>query len=364
MSMRFVHEALSARILFGSGTLARLPEEMRRLSIDRAVVLTTPGRAASADMLADLLDENYAARFTGACMHTPVDVTEQAVDVVRRVRGDGVVAIGGGSTTGLAKAIALRTGVPQIILPTTYGGSEVTPTLGETAEGRKTTQRTLDVLPETVIYDVDLTLGLPVPSSVASGLNAIAHAAEALYAADVSPVVSLMAETGVRALTAALPRLVAAPRDPVVRSDALYGAWLCGTTLGLVGMGLHHKLCHVLGGSFDLPHAETHSVVLPYALSYNLNAAPAALEGLRRATGWQDPAHGLWDLTLQLGGPASLQAIGMSEDALDRAADLAVQNKYPNPRPVTRDGVRELLLRAWHGEGPESMPTMAPRRGV
>lgn len=353
--MRFVHEALSARILFGSGALAQLPEEARRLSIDRALVLTTPEQAVSADTLADLLGELYAGSYTEARMHTPVDVTDAAVEVLRNIGADGVVAIGGGSTTGLAKAIALRTGVPQIIVPTTYAGSEVTPVLGETTDGRKQTQRTLDVLPETVIYDVDLTLGLPVSMSVTSGLNAIAHAAEALYAEGVSPIVAIMAEQGIRALTTALPGIVGTPGDPAVRSDALYGAWLCGTTLGLVGMGLHHKLCHVLGGSFDLPHAETHSVILPYALAYNLGAAPAALAGLQRATGWRDPARGLWDLGVRLGAPASLKAIGMTEDAVDKAADLAVQNKYPNPRPVTRNGVRDLLHAAWRGEGPEAM---------
>lgn len=364
MTMRFVHEALSARILFGSGTLAQLPEETRRLSIKRAIVLTTPEQALSVHGIASLLGDTYAGSFTSARMHTPVETTQAAIDAMRQVKGDGVVALGGGSTTGLAKAIALRTGVPQVILPTTYAGSEVTPLLGETAEGRKTTQRTLEVLPETVIYDVDLTLSLPVSISVVSGLNAIAHAAEALYAKEVSPIVALMAEEGVRALTAALPRLVDMPRDRDLRSEALYGAWLCGTTLGLAGMGLHHKLCHVLGGAFDLPHAQMHSVILPHALSYNLRAAPAALGRLQRATGWRDPACGLWDLASRLGSPTSLRAIGMPQEGVDSAADLAVQNRYPNPRQVTREGVRELLQRAWCGEAPEALPVRELARDV
>ncbi|NIJ09629.1 alcohol dehydrogenase class IV [Sphingomonas vulcanisoli] len=350
--MRFIHEALSARVLFGAGTRTELRREADRLAITRALVLTTPEQATMADMVADLLEGACAGRFTGARMHTPIDVTEAALAALRDTRADGVIAIGGGSTTGLAKAIALRTGVPQIILPTTYAGSEVTAVLGETADGRKTTQRMLDVLPETVIYDVELTLGLPVAMSVTSGLNAIAHAAEALYAADVSPIVALIAEEGVRALTTALPRIVETPRNPDARSDALYGAWLCGTTLGLVGMGLHHKLCHVLGGSFDLPHAETHSVLLPYALAFNLEAAPAALAALKRATGWRDPAQGLWAFANRLGVPPSLQAIGMPESGIDQATDLAIQSQYPNPRPVTRDGVRALLHHAWRGDGP------------
>lgn len=352
--MRFIHEALSARVLFGAGTRTELRREADRLSITRALVLTTPEQAALADMVADLLDDACAGRFAGARMHTPVDVTEAALAALRDTGADGVIAIGGGSTTGLAKAIALRTGVPQIILPTTYAGSEVTPVVGETADGRKTTRRTLDVLPETVIYDVDLTLGLPVAMSVTSGLNAIAHAAEALYAADVSPIVALIAAEGVRALTTALPRIAQTPRDSGARSDALYGAWLCGTTLGLAGMGLHHKLCHLLGGSFGLPHAETHAVLLPYALAYNLEAAPAALAALQRVTGWRDPAHGLWAFANRLGVPPSLQVIGMPESGIDHAAELAIQDQYPNPRPVTRDGVRALLSQAWRGDGPAS----------
>src|SRR5262249_49398149 len=161
-----------------------------------------------------------------------------------------------------------RTDLPQIVVPTTYAGSEMTPILGETAGGAKTTQKTLKVLPEVVIYDVELTLSLPVAISGVSGMNAIAHAIEALYAQDANPVIELMALEGIRALAGALPRIAEAPKDVEARSDALYGAWLCGVCLGSVGMALHHKLCHTLGGSFGLPHAETHTVVLPHATRY------------------------------------------------------------------------------------------------
>ena len=180
--------------------------------------------------------------------------------VVARERVDGLVAVGGGSTIGLAKAIALRTGLPQVAIPTTYAGSEMTDILGETEGGAKTTRRSEAVRPEAVIYDVELTRSLPPGLSATSGLNAIAHAAEALYARDGNPVIALMAEEGVRALAAALPAIVADPGDMAARGDALYGAWLCGLCLGAASMALHHKLAHVLGGSFDLPHAETHAV--------------------------------------------------------------------------------------------------------
>ena len=147
----------------------------------------------------------------------------------------------------------------------------------------KTTVRDASVLPEVVIYDSDLTLGLPVAMSVTSGFNAMAHAVEGLYAQDSNPVASLMALGGIRALKDALPRIVDAPRDPEARGAALYGSWLCGTVLGTVGMALHHKLCHTLGGSFDLPHAETHTVILPHSAAYNAAAAADALEPAARA---------------------------------------------------------------------------------
>ena len=282
-------------------------------------------------------------------MHTPVDVTEAALKIVAETRADGVVALGGGSTTGLGKAIAFRTDLPQLAVPTSYAGSEMTPILGETEDGVKRTRSDPRILPEVVIYDVELTLGLPAAMSATSGMNAIAHAVEALYARDRNPIVSLMAVEAIGALTDALPRIVADPADRAARTAALYGAWLCGACLGSVGMALHHKLCHTLGGSFDLPHAETHSVLLPHALAYNAPAIPDVIARLRPILG-DDPAAGLQDLAHRIGAPTSLATLGMAEDGIDRAADLALANPYWNPRPLTRDGVRALLARAWAGD--------------
>ena len=287
--------------------------------------------------------------FAGAVIHTPVAVTLKALDVLRDVSADCLVAIGGGSTTGLAKALALRTDLPQLVIPTTYAGSEATPILGETQDGRKVTQRSMKVLPEVILYDVDLTLTLPPALSASSGMNALAHAVEALYAQDTNPIICLMAEAAIAALADALPRIVAAPQDREARSDALYGAWLCGACLGSVGMALHHKLCHTLGGTFDLPHAETHAALLPYAVAYNEAAAPAAMLRLARALGVSLPVRGLQDLGARLKVPSSLQALGMPESGIDQAADLALANPYWNPRPLERAAIRALLDDAWHG---------------
>lgn len=348
----FTYEALPARVIFGAGTLARTGEEIAALGCGRALVLSTPEQRDMAEALSARLGPLSAGVFAGAAMHTPVEVTERAMAALREAGADCTVAIGGGSTTGLGKAIALRTDLPQIAIPTTYAGSEATPILGETEGGRKTTQRTLKVLPEVILYDVDLTLSLPPGLSATSGMNAIAHSVEALYARDGNPVTSAMAEQGIAALARALPRIMRDPTDREARSDALFGAWACGVCLGTVGMSLHHKLCHTLGGSFDLPHAGTHTVVLPHATAFNAPAAPEAMARIARALGAADAATGLFDLAKSLGAPLALRDIGMAEDGLDRAADLATANPYWNPRPVERPAIRALLDNAWHGRRP------------
>lgn len=348
----FRYEGLPGKVVFGSGTLLRIGEEADALGLKRLFVLSTPDQADQAARASAILGARAVGSFSGARMHTPVEVTEAAVDALKKAGADGVVAIGGGSTTGLGKAIALRTGVSQITIPTTYAGSEATPILGETRDGRKETIRDPRILPECVVYDVELTLGLPVAMSVTSGFNAVAHAAEALYAQQRSPLIEIMAEQGARALLGALPRIVAAPRDAAARSDALYGAWLCGICLGSVGMSLHHKLCHVLGGSFDLPHAELHTVLLPYALAYNLPAAPRAAAVLGSILETDDVPATLHALAGSLGAPTSLRAIGMPEQGVGRAVEEALRNPYWNPRPLERQAIEALIANAWVGLPP------------
>lgn len=347
----FIYQMVPARVVFGRGTSAALPAEAERLGLNRLLVLSTPEQGSLAGRVQQLLGERAAGAFNGATMHTPVDVTERALEVVRAERIDGVVAVGGGSTTGLGKAIALRTDLPQIVLPTTYAGSEMTPILGETQDGRKTTQRSPKIQPEVVIYDVDLTLSLPPTMSALSAFNAIAHAIEALYAPDGNPIVALMAEEGVRVIVEALPLVLKEPGDPGARASLLYGAWLCACCLGATTMGLHHKLCHTLGGLFDLPHAQTHAIVLPYALAYNAPMIPDAMARLRRAIQTDDPAGALLQLERDCGLPLALRDIGMPDEGIVRAVNEAMANPYGNPRPVEAGALSELLKRAWAGAG-------------
>ncbi len=349
----FVYNGLPTRVVFGFGTSARVGDETRRIGVKRPLVLSTPEQKNDAHALAAKLGLDCAGVFSGATMHTPVEVTERALQVVTETKADGTIALGGGSTTGLGKAIALRTDLPQIVLPTTYAGSEMTNILGETSEGRKKTLRSPKVQPEVVIYDVELTLTLPARLSATSGMNAIAHAVEGLYAEDRNPIVTLMALEAIRSMAEGLPAIVDQPRDPAARSKALYGAWLCGTVLGSVGMALHHKLCHVLGGSFDLPHAATHTVMVPHVVSFNALTVPETLAPVAEILHSAGPGQGLFDLAKRMGAPTALKDIGMPADGLDKAASIATENPYYNPRQTSREEIRALLGDAFEGRRPE-----------
>jgi maleylacetate reductase len=348
----FTYKSTPAHVLFGTGTLARLPELVSELGGTRALLLSTPAQASQVRALGGLLGNLPVAYFHEATLHTPIEITERAMRQVHDHRIDIIVALGGGSTIGLGKAIGLRTDIAQIAIPTTYAGSEMTPILGQSANGIKTTQRTLKILPRAVIYDVELTVSLPVSLSGTSGINAIAHAVEGLYAQDTNPVMQLIAEEGIRALAQALPGIAQEPGDRQARAAALYGAWLCGTVLGNVGMALHHKLCHTVGGSFNLPHAETHAIILPHAVAYNALAVPDAIVRLARALHVADPVDALFELARSVGAPAALRDLGMPEHGVEQAADEVLRNPYWNPRPLDRSAVAVLLKRAWAGERP------------
>ncbi len=353
----FVHEAPATRVLFGVGARARLEEELARLGIGRALVVAGRHDEAMVDEVTASVAARVVGRFAEVAMHVPAEVARAASDLAVDLRADGLVAVGGGSAVGSAKAIVLETGLPIVALPTTYAGSEMTPIWGLTEGGRKTTGRDPRVLPRTVVYDPELTVSLPVALSAASGLNALAHLVEGLYAAAASPLTMLVAEEGVRALASGLPAVVADPGGLAGRAEALYGAWLAGTVLGSSRMGVHHTICHVLGGTWQLPHAETHSAVLPYATAYNAAAAPEAMGRVLRALQAAGrPARsapaGVWDLAHDLGAPTSLAQFGWTPASVAEAAQRVVDAAPPNPHPLDPGSVAELLLAALEGSRP------------
>jgi len=346
---KFTYVAMPTRVVFGAGAVAQLAAEVGRLGAKRALLISTPGRAQMVRAIAHGLQ--VAGIFDQAVMHTPIKAVDAARAMASSVEADCCIAIGGGSTIGFGKAIALSSSLPVVAVPTTYSGSEMTTIWGISEAGGKKVGRDPKVLPKAVIYDPQLTLDLPSGVSAASGMNAIAHCCEALYAHDGNPLVSLIAEEGIRALAAALPIIAQAPRDLEARTSALYGSWLAGLSISTTGNALHHKLCHVLGG-FGLPHAETHSIVLQHAMAYNAAAAPEAMRRIARAIGAETAAFGLWDLEHRLRLPMKLADIGMKEADLERAARIAAQAPYPNPRPLEFQGVLDLLHNAYEGRKP------------
>lgn len=342
------------RLRFGEPAAEAVAAELAALNLSRAVVLSTPGHADDAKAFATAIGPRVIGMVACAKMHTPVEVTEAALAEVLALNADSLISYGGGSTIGLGKALALRTDLTQIAVPTTYAGSEVTAILGQTEAGRKTTLTDPRVQPDVIIYDPSLITGLPLDITVTSGLNAMTHAAEALYARERNPFTTTLALQGLEAMIEALPQVVDNPENLTARAQTQYGAFLCGLVLGQVGMSLHHKLCHTLGGSFDLPHAETHAVILPHAIAYNEAAVPNLLAPLSSLLGAKSAGQGLYHFARNLNAPSSLKSLGLKESDLDRATDLATKNAYWNPSPVEPPAIRALLQAAWAGTPPQS----------
>ncbi len=347
----FEHQTLSQRVVFGVGTSRTLSAEVERLGAQRVLLVATHAEAAVAGRLAS--DLSVVARFLDVRPHVPLAVAEAARAVATEVGADLLLCVGGGSTTGTAKAVALTSGLPILAVPTTYAGSEATPVWGLTEAQRKTTGTDVVVLPRTIVYDPELTVSLPVGLAIASGLNAMAHCIDSLWAPRANPILSAMGSEGIRALAPALVGIHADATDIEARAGCLYGAYLSASTFAGAGSGLHHTICHVLGGTYDLPHAETHAVVLPHVLAYNAEAAPQAAARVAAALGSTDAVTGLLELYADLEAPRALGDLGLVEQSLDEATGLIVQGAPAgNPRPVNAESIRRLLHRAWAGEDP------------
>jgi maleylacetate reductase len=353
--MRFVHDTLPQRVAFGSGAAAaNLSGEIADLGATRVMLIAAKAEMHLADTIA--VDLPVALRHDDVVMHVPVEVAERARAAAAGNDVDLLVSVGGGSTTGLAKAIALTTGLPIIAVPTTYAGSEATPVWGLTEGARKTTGTDKKVLPRVIVYDAALTMSLPVEMSVASGLNALAHCVDSMWAPNADPINAAFAAEGIRSLAAGLPKVVADPMDLDGREHALYAAYLSATAFASAGSGLHHKICHVLGGKYNLPHAQTHATVLPYVLAFNGPAAPDAERRIATAFGAADALDGLVALKQELNAPHALADYGFDEESIPEAAAAILPSVPPsNPRQVTAEDLRALLRAAWSGADPRTV---------
>jgi maleylacetate reductase len=355
MPIQFVHETLGQRVIFGSGqSRANLTGEIARIGSARIMVIAAPPEAEIADEVTE--DLTGTERFDEVVQHVPIENAQRATTFASEKGIDLLVSVGGGSTTGLAKAVALTTGIPIVAVPTTYAGSEATNVWGLTESSRKTTGVDPRVLPATVIYDAALTLSLPVGLSVASGLNAIAHCVDSMWAPRTDPINRALAIEGIRALASGLRGVHADLTDLDAREQSLYGTYLAAVAFASAGSGMHHKICHVLGGTFNLPHAETHAIVLPYVVGFNAPSAPDASSRLAAAFGATDALEGLETLRRDLDAPRALRDFGFSESDIPQAAKLAAEEiPASNPRPVTAGLIEQLLQAAWAGSPASDM---------
>jgi alcohol dehydrogenase class IV len=348
----FVYDALPGRVVFANGSFDRVPDELERLRGTRVLLIADRSGVSWADRLAGSLGERVVARIDDVRVHVPIARAVEARDLARSTAADVIVTIGGGSATGLAKAVALTESIPILAVPTTYAGSEMTPIWGLTEGARKTTGRDPVVQPRTVVYDPVLTLSLPPAVAGPSGMNALAHCAEALYADGASPITSLMAERGIEALARGLPRVARSPEDLDARGEVLVGAYLAAAAFASAGSGIHHKICHVLGGAYDLPHAQMHAVILPHALLLVAPTEPEAIARIGSALADPDVPGAIFDLGASIGVPPDLRTIGMTAEHLDEAAGLIVDAVPGNPKPVDIPAIRALLADAFEGRRP------------
>lgn len=353
----FTYDSLAVRVIFGAGaSRTRLAEELERIGVSRILLIATERERKLVEEITAPLSDCIAGIFANIKPHVPVEVAEEARELAGKLRADCLLSIGGGSTTGTAKAIAREMQLPIVAVPTTYAGSEMTPVWGLTEGQRKTTGISRDVLPKVVLYDPELTLSLPRFITGPSAMNAMAHCVEAFYAPNANPITSLMAEEGIKALAHGLPVAIEKPQDIEGRSEVLYGAYLAGAAFAGAGSGLHHKICHILGGAYNLPHAELHTVILPHVAAFNEPAIPAIMARVARAIGTRSAPAGLYDLASSIGAPIALKNIGMKEENLDEAAHLILERApYHNPRPVDTAGIRTILENAYEGRRPEYM---------
>lgn len=348
----FVHAALPVRVVFGAGRIDQLGAELERLGVRRALFACTPrGPQRYARIIAGL-GERCVGVFDGAEPHNPEPVAEAALAAFKERDADGIVTVGGGSTVALGKWVTVATGMPYLAVPTTLSGSEMTAIYGVKVGNQKRTQRNSQAMARTVIYDPALTLGLPAHETATTGMNSLAHCVEALYPAEPNPIATIIAREALAALRDGLPASIERPGDLAARSRALYGGFLGGLLVQLVGIGLHHKICHVLGGRFGVPHGEANSVVLPQVAAFNAPAMPEATALLREVFGSDNPAAAIFDPPGEIDAPVSLKALGIDRDGIEDAADEIIPQVAYNPRPLTRDGVARLLISAYDGTRP------------
>lgn len=345
----------SQQVLFGAGLRFSLEEKLSLADRMKALIVSTSGQHQNVSDISISIGARFVGAYSNATLHTPIHVTLDAIKVAENLKADCIISVGGGAAVGLGKALAYRTGLMHIAVPTTYAGSECTPILGETIDNLKSTKTHKEILPDIVIYDPELLVTLPIDISVTSGINAIAHAVEALYARNRTESSTKLAMTGIKHLVDALPNVVINPRSLKFREQTLRGAWACGKVLGQVGMALHHKLCHTIGGLLNLPHSKTHAIILPHAVAYNEPFVGNCLVPIAELLDHSHASRGLWEFANSLGAPNSLKTMGVTEFDLIKISEIVLDNPYWNPARLRQVPLRQLLYNALEGSPPSAI---------
>ncbi len=338
-------------IRIGPGSISRLGDLLAEVGVRRALLVTS-GRGAVA---AERLGLPVAGVFDGVRPHVPVETVQSAVTRAVEVGADGLVGLGGGASIDTSKAVAaalLREGdrevVPVVAVPTTYAGAEWTPFFGMLLEpGRKGGSADARAAPVAAVYDAELTLELPVPETVGTTMNALAHCAEAYYHPATNEEAATHADLGAAAIAEALPRVVAAPSSLPDRASLLEGAMHAALALADSGLCLGHAMAQGLGGRYGLPQGTMNALCLPPALRFNAPVVPEAVARLGRALGGEAALR--CEELAALGDFGRLRDHGVPESELAAVAEeiAARPGARANPRPVTAADVEGLLREIW-----------------
>jgi alcohol dehydrogenase class IV len=383
----FRYTSTAQEIIFGAGSLAKLGDAVAVYGWKRLMLCTSPSlrKNGTVARIESALGERLVAVFEDVSPHVQMAQVTQALKLADQCAIDAVIGLGGGSPIGMAKAVSMnleakRAGIevaqarypaeppaiPGIAIPTTYAGSEMTPTYGITQEmndgsTRKVTTRDDKVTPKLVIYDPELTLDVPPSVTASSGINALAHCIEALYSIRRNPLSTAAALLGIRYISQSLLRCSQQGDDLEARTQMMIGANLGGQCLATVTMGVHHGTCHVLGGTANVPHGIANSIILPHAIRFNLDTVASLIAQAGEAMGivrdgksdgqvGEALAQAVYTLVGQMGLPQRLRDAGVPEELLPKLAENMLKSKAvnENPKPVTSvEQAMSLLRAAW-----------------
>ncbi|WP_299323423.1 maleylacetate reductase [Parasphingopyxis sp.] len=348
----FSYKAVAANVRFACGASAHLPEFIREAGGDKAFVIATGAAFVRHASVIEPVSDSSLTQFDEVQAHCPLPVVDASIDAYEESGADTIVAIGGGSTLGLGKILKAEHGAKFIAVPTTYTGSEMTPIYGRKIEGQKRTKVDAAALPDMVVYDPELTLGLPAHQTASTGMNSLAHAVEALYPEHPNPIAWNLAGEAIGLHARALPLCVADGRNIDARIDALRAGFLGGVLVSMVGVALHHALGHVLGGLFDLDHGDYNSAVLPHVVAFNATAVPRVEEVISDRFEVADPGEAIFDFAKKIHAPTSLKELGMPETGIAEVTQAIVAKNPRNPRPITHPSMKRLLSAAYEGLRP------------